>query len=152
MGPIVHTAAPMQSGSWTRKSFLALAVLAWPLLARASGELCVRDSQLAKGSVIRFAPIDLSEPGTKMFRGVINVDGLCAPIEGSGESTVHGSVFIGLKARLGGGTQELDYHMVADRTLRARGTISTTDPRGFYQTRAVWTPIECEDAPTCNER
>jgi hypothetical protein len=142
----------MRTGSWTWKTSAALVVLAIPVFARASGELCVRDSQLAKGSVIRFAPIDLSAPGTKMLRGVINVDGLCAPIEGSGESTAHGAVFIGLRARLGRGTQELDYHMVADRTLRATGTISTTDPRGFYQTRAVWTPIECDAAPTCDER
>jgi len=113
------------------------------------GELCVRDSQLAKGGVIRFDPVDLTAPGTKLLRGVIAVDGYCASIEGSCESSVTGTVFIGVKAKLGNGTQVLDYHMVSDGTLHARGTVSTTEKRGFYQTRATWTPIDCEAAPPC---
>jgi hypothetical protein len=128
-----------------------LSLLALPSLVRAtSSELCVRDSQLGKGGVIRFAPVDLNGPGPKLLRGVITVDGLCTPLEGSGESTTSGTVFIGVKAKLGDGTQVLDYHMVADRNLRASGTISTTEAkRGFYQTRAIWTPVDCESPPAC---
>ena len=130
-----------------------LSLLALPRLARAtSGELCVHDSQLAKGSVIRFAPVDLRAPGPKLLHGMIAVDGLCTPLEGSGESTSNGTVFIGVKAKLGNGTQVLDYHMVADRNLRASGTISTTESkRGFYQTRAIWTPVDCDSVPSCTQ-
>jgi hypothetical protein len=84
-----------------------------------------------------------------LLRGMIVVDGLCTTLEGSGEETIDGKLFIGVEANLGDGTQVLTYNMVADRTLRANGTINSNEKRGFYQRHVTWTPVDCGSVPSC---
>jgi hypothetical protein len=119
-------------------------------IAAAGDMQCVRDSQLDRDGIIRLSTSESTTSGRKLLRGVIAINGLCAELEGTSEPMAGGETFIGVRAKLAGGKQEIAYHMVGDQSFHARGTVSTTEPRGVYQTRAVWTPIRCEPSPPCS--